>query len=382
MGLRFLVSRFGAAVLQAVVLIVVARGLGAQNFGSFGATAAIGAIVTTVCSFGAQQRVLRSGAADRDKVDAIYTLLVLATLLALTVSVVLSSVLRNEFTGVQLLGGLSASVDSLALFGQNVSFGALKPGRALLGMYLVRVISLAGALMLIVPGPVGIPALGVAYVCACITSGIVARLRPRRLSSFAFYREGYNFWATSVWGMLQQLDVVMVSVGIGVKQAGAYSAAYRLASPLHLVTGALNSIYTPRLSSTEDSAVRWRDGVRLTRIGAAYAAALIVLSPSLLWLGPAVLGSSYKTYTVLFPVLVVNGALNVVAQLLTSRLYAEHLEARVQRVSRTATVTGLLYVAIGCVFHEDVRIVSAGTVLIQVILIIGLRSVLRKEVMP
>lgn len=86
------------------------------------------------------------------------------------------------------------------------------------------------------------------------------------------------------------------------------------------------------------------------------------------WGGPIILGSDYKHYAWLFPLLIANSAISVHNQLQIARLYAEGEARTVAKGSRVSTICGLL-VVVPLALAGGVTAAAIAPILIQVLLL-------------
>ena len=205
--------------------------------------------------------------------------------------------------------------------------------------------------------------LGAAFLFSPVPMAFAAEVR--RVAAAA-----RPYWIASVGAMFQQLDLTIINLTLGASAAGSYGAAFRLSSPVHVVTLSLVGLMVPALVSDRSRGFSGSGGNYL-RIGVSYALLLAFLSPAMYWVGPWVLGSQYGSHALLFPVLFINGAFSVVNQMLSGVLVAANEAVLVSRATVSSTLVGLLAVA-GFALGGSLIGVGFSVVLIQAILLLQL----------
>lgn len=372
-------GRIGAAVAQAVLLIAIANLTTIAAFGQYSVWISMGIIANAVFGGGLSAWLLRLPAeGERDLAPS-----VLSTAVALSIGAGLVVLLAGWLTGGLIPSWLIAAAastmsDGAALSAQNAAFGRKRPGRATVILLLARVGPLAA---------VGIAALTGLDVFGLLVGGSVASivasflLSGKKGAAFrrirTMRRGGSAYWRVSLWSMLQQLDVPIVGGLLGPAPAGAYAAAFRLASPVHIVTASLNSIFVPELSSIEDAHERRRRGRRLLSIGAGYATLVVLMAPVAFFVGPWVMGSQYEPFAIIFAIFFVNSGVSVLNQLQQSRLFADGAASSVARVNLAVTGLVIATVVLGAILGQ-VALSACGVLLGQIILFALLCNLMRK----
>lgn len=375
-------ARLSSAVLQAGLLIVLARTLGIEEFGRYAIVMAIGAITLGIADLGLSTRALRM---TRDESDGLhFTVMAVALLQAALVffvvlgtgALVTGSSVAAEFV---IVGALYAATEIFVNIAQNLAFGEQRRGRIEFIMISRRLLPFAAVLIALVIDQASVlPALGVGFLLAAVVAATASGpFRPGRLHLGVLLRPAVHYWTAGIWAMFQQFDVPIIGRFFGDAAAGAYSAAFRLASPVHIVTSLIVSSTVPAITRCDDESGKYALAVKAVQGGGAWALLVGVLSPITLWLGPLLLGPSFAPLAWVFPLLMLNSAVSALAQVMVAVLYAYNVARFVARVSLIATFVGLAITLIGGV-SGLVVLAFSGALVIQLMLVAMLTVKLRR----
>ena len=368
---RLILGRGGSAALQAVTLVVLARFSSIEEFGVYATGVAAGAICIGVFGMGLPTLVLRTEAREVTGlagsaliIGAVgagtATFSVFVTLLAIAPEAGLSiAVAAATFSGSELWLNLV----------QNVLLGSHREVAATSIIVVRRAVPLL-VVLLFVPNGGGVY-LGLTVgssIMLFIGMTVVWPARRRKRSVAVVWEQTRHFWLANVGSMLQQLDVVIIRQGLGNAPAAAYSAAFRLASPVHIVTTAITSKMVPALAAEANPITRAARQRRYVLTGVGYAGVVLLISPLAAVAGPFLLGEQYQAWAWVFPLTLVNSALSVVNQIQAAVLYADGRSKGVARATLIAVLTGLVVVALAT-FAGSFGFAIGGTILIQVILV-------------
>jgi O-antigen/teichoic acid export membrane protein len=254
---------------------------------------------------------------------------------------------------------------------QNLLYGELRERLATTLLFLRRIVPLSFLLAASLVSPaIAFQALTLGYIA---TSCLAVVFHGPKSWPGWYWRDAVlgsrHYWSANTSSMLQQLDVPIISGLVGSTAAGAYSAAFRLANPVHIVTSSLVSLYVPRLSSEFNLSTRRAVGRSLLKWGSLYSAFLILISPLTVFLGPWLLGDSFQPFALLFPICMINSALSVINQLQTARLYSDGRVVTVSVAGAVAAALGLSIVVIASL-AGNVYFAAIGTATIQAVLLI------------
>lgn len=371
--------RLQNAVLQALIIVVLARSTSLADFGSYSIVVSVGIVINALLGTGQAQAVLRSESIESQNLTYSHVItgaigsIVSAMLLAVSFTIIRS----DAALVVVIAGALTVFMDSSALLVQNALFGHHLVRRGVFSIAITRTIASIGVVIGAFAGNIWWYISVFSSVAVLVNASLLIGMKLKAVKIGAAIKVGYNYWRVTVWGMLQQCDVPAVGLLLGSSAAGAYAAGFRLASPVHIVTSSLNSIYVPKLSAESNAATRREIGQRLSVFGVGYSVILMIFSTFTYFLGPWLLGSQFEPFAWLFPIFFVNSALSVVNQISISRLYAESKAKDVANISRISTVIGLCSI-FPLAHFGNVYFAAMAPIIIQLILMFGLLLLIRK----
>lgn len=372
---RFLLlaARVLSAVLQALLLVLLVRAVPIEEFGLYAVATSVGAILTGLLGMGVATRVLRLPVIDADRYR--FTVLVLAPALGALAAVLVWCCLLPSGGGTWLVAAaIFAGSEMYGGIIQNLFFGEQRIGRANSFMVLRRALPLAALLLSAATGGDVFFSLAAGFVGSFGLTALIAGGAPsRRLHIRELLVSSRHYWVANTAAMAQQLDVPLLAVFLGSPVAGAYAAAFRLASPVHLVTSIIVSTAVPAISRATEYAERRLLEIGVIRNGIAYACLIAILSPVMSWVGPLVLGAQFDAFAWIFPLMFLNSAVSVVNQVLSAVLYAAAISKQVAFWGTIATTFGLAVMVVGGAMGSVVLAVG-GAPAIQMILLIALAT--------
>lgn len=340
-----------AALMQAVSYLLLARMLGAAQFGQFAALFAVGSLVSVLSGFGFTPLALRLGSgADAARVRS--TMVCIRLAVTAMIVALLAAVATTVGTAAQVVGLAVAfvAVDAMTDLCQACLAGARRIAAASAMLVAQRLAMLAAisALTLAHLPPGVLAAAAVTIVAANV--GIVVRARPAPARAGRLILSSRGYWAANTAASISQLEIPMiVTLGGGVL-GGLYAAGARAASPINLVAQAILQIATPDLTRA-DGPERWKLFLSLRRATAwlVLTGAVVALPAGMLvaW----VLGDAYAGAWATVAGFVVGGAIMGANQAHQALLLA------VGRAGESARC-----VAIGAVAGVAAAAVLAGTV--------------------
>lgn len=365
-------SRIVNALCQALVLVILARLTDISDFGRYSTMVAIGAIAIGVLGFGIPTRVLRLDSNSAALVPTMVAAGAMGSLTSFVILAVLGAIMWPASVLVVFAGAAYAGSELFTNVLQNLLFGEQRVRRAELVLILRRAIPLLGVGVSSVLAPAHIyAALGASFLAVVLVAQVVAGARlSLPLKIRAAVKGSRHYWMTNIWSMLQQLDVVAVSAFISSSAAGAFSAAFRLASPVHIVTTSIVARMVPHMTQAP-SLDRSKLGQRYLVGGGIYSLVVAALSPIFALVAPVVLGAQFAPYGALFMLLCLNSAFSVFNQLLSAWFFGTGEPRLVARSTAAATCLGLSTVVGGAV-TGSVIIAAVGTLSIQLWLVIFL----------
>lgn len=367
--LRLFGSRLFGSGLQFVITLLIARESSLSEFGNFSTVCAITAVVSGVIGLGLPNFALRVPICEQESdFPPTYGLALLAAGLAGALTLLSVVIVFHEFGTWQVAAVLFSVNETVHSVIQSLLLAKGQLRRAE-SVTVLRRVAPAGlvALSLITSSSVftlaslgfgvslvlGLAVSPVPPIVSAASFGLIARARP--------------YWISSVGSVIQQLDVSIVNLAFGSSTAGAYSAAFRLASPVHLVTSSIVGVIVPDIAN---ASIAERPSVvrSAMRFASGYALLLGAVSPALIWIGPILFGDDYAPLSWLFMVMMMNSAINVVNQIQGGILNAVGEPKWVAVGNTVATAAGMSGVAVASLFGS-LELVAGSVVGIQMILV-------------
>ena len=321
-----LFARISSSLLQAVVLVVLARVLGGSVFGQYALAYAVAALSAGLLGVGASTRILRAAMEPNPRALTGSLLVLRASAsvvgVALTVGVGLawgwaasavlaaavvgSSELLVDYAQATLAGRDLQTQSAWFVFGQKVVLCAGVVAGALVG-------PTAALVSLMVVG-------GVSMVAGVI---VVSKFSDRPRDLIRTILESRGYWATALVGNVKHVEPFAVGNGLGEVTAGIYSVVSRLTNPLLIVTAVAQVIYVPKLAAAGSSTKEFIGlfgRVRLIAFG--YGALVIVASPAIAWVTLAMLGPDFREHLVLATSIVAAAGVSAMTNLYQIGFYA------------------------------------------------------------
>ncbi|WP_194383725.1 lipopolysaccharide biosynthesis protein [Microbacterium luteum] len=308
-------GRLLAALVQALVVVLLARAISPQEFGLFAATQGALIVAQTVSGLGLATYVVRHRAIRTDDPNVL-------------VALRLNEATTYAFGGVLLAAfiSLGAWIDEafFALLPLALSMAAERSADAWLGVAIadgdarVNTLNLVGrriataAIFLALTTGAGAPPLlsfGIAALFAAVASWIfsrmyvgahVARRRfegPRRRRYAVVLRRSRHYWMNSIATQLRNLDTTVAAFSMSPAQAGFFGVASRVTGPLRMLPTSLSIVLLPVASRTGS---KDRRSLALLIAGAASGITILFVSVAIVapYVVPALLGNDYRGATV------------------------------------------------------------------------------------
>lgn len=343
---------------------------------------ATGAVALGLLGFGLTTRALRVKPEDPEGI-ALPAILgtILMSALAGGVSFTAGVLVLGPSVLPVLAGSLAIFAEGVVNIIQNLLFGQERLRRASAVMVLRRLITFAAVgIAAVVLGKSGADWIyvamslsSIAAVITCLALFPYAHDRPR-MGIWKLIAQSRSYWAVGIWSMAQQLDVVIVGAILGSAPAAAFTAAFRLASPVHIVTSVVVARLIPVVSKRRALVEpKWPTGAKPYMIAAvAYSSVILISLPGLAYLAIAILGDKFAYAWWVFVLLFANSALSVMNQTLSAWIFAmERLTKWVPRLAALSTIVGLTIVVLACI-AGSLTWAAAGTLSIQVLLLLSL----------
>lgn len=293
-----------AALLQAALLILLARAFPPGVFGTFAAAYGMAIIGAAVLGFGASTRIIRLRAeTDPGVIAGLFVLRMTGAILGSLMGAIVF--IWQPSAGYAVLVGVAFSVaDSVVEFAQAYFAGVERHGISASLPVTLRLLQVATVLSLTwaseptIAYAVTATSLAVSISCGVllIRTGLLqerSSMHRRALATLARSSSGY--WFAGVVANIRQLEpVVLLGTG-SAALAGQYSLVTRLANPLLIVPATLQLIFVPRLvASLEDAKLLRAAMKRLWTVSAGYSIVLLAAAPLIAILLPTVLGPEYE----------------------------------------------------------------------------------------
>jgi O-antigen/teichoic acid export membrane protein len=364
---RLVSARVAGAIMQAITMVVLARSLGASDFGTFCALLSVGLVAGSLLGFGGASQALRM--LREEQADAVAaTLLIARAVTAIAISGLI--LLGSHIIGWAVVAPLAAVYVLTELVIELSQ--ALLMGRALFVRAEVLIVSRrAIPLLALALVPLGwvdpLVALALGWACSMPLAGAVlwgSLSRPAPLRKVL--HDGRHFWLATAVGNLQQLDVPVLALVAPPALIGHYAAAARLTSPLTMISSSIMSYMTPQMAGSATVDGRRAIFYAGRRGTALYGLLLIAASPVVAAVLPQILGPEYRSGGVLFAACSVAAAINGVGQTYASYLYAAGGQKLVAQLRMVALPVNIIALAVAG-YLGNMLAVGAVVVLAQLL---------------
>lgn len=355
-------GRIVAALLQALSLILVARSLVPAEFGLLSAVLGVATVAQTAIDMGVSTFTTRERAANPES-GAVATALRFNTVSSLVLTAItlialgVAGFVFNPLYWLMLPLAFWISGERNADTRLTVAFADGDAKINVFNLLSRRLAAIVLFLILLALAVEPLLAYCVATAVAALGSSFFANVYVRRrvtVPSSITYREllrqSWPYWLHSVATQARNLDVVVTSAIAGAAQAGFYSAASRLTSPLRILPTSLSTVLLPAASRASARSHSIKPLVKTVLVVVAIMtvlyAILFVLMP---WLVPFALGDAYSPAIPVIQIVLIGlpfaAAVSLVASLLQGQGY-KHLVATTSTITTIACLVG---VAIGSV---------------------------------
>jgi O-antigen/teichoic acid export membrane protein len=351
-------GRIFAAVLQAVSLVLVLQRISPSEFGVLSAVLGLATVVQTAIDMGVATFITRERAANPDS-GAIAT----ALRFNMLSSLVLTAVVLLALGTAGLFNPIYFFLLPLAFWvsGERNADARLAvvfaDGDAKINVF--NLVSRRCATILVFLGLAGLQvepllAFAVASAVAALASSLFANIyvkgRVRTPSSISYrelLRESRPYWVNSVATQARNLDVTIAGIVAGATQAGYYSTAARLTSPLRILPTSLASVLLPAATRASAKSQSLRPllkivGIVLLVMTVVYAG-IWVLIP---WGVPTFLGTAYSPAIPSVQLVVAGLPFAAAASLFSSLLQGRGHKRFVALVATVSTGVCLVCVAV------------------------------------
>ena len=290
-----LFARVVNAGLYAIVMVLLARGMGAASFGSFGAILALATFFGMLVAMGTSELALSAGHESARVSGQAFALRLMTTPLVLGFALAAGVVIESP-TAVSVVAGVFVASESLNDLLQSAFSGLgfhswasviLVANRALQCTIVVTALSFD---MHVLHGF----ALGAGASLVLLVFVGTIGLKPRPLETRWLFARAQHYWGAVVSGQISNVDVVLAHQFATSEVAGSLTAGLRAARPLNLVITSLLYVFTPRMASAE-RLTAYEDFKRLRRLGLYFASGAFFLAPGAAWAMPLILGPDFES---------------------------------------------------------------------------------------
>ncbi len=353
-------SRVGAALLQALLFILAARAVPPAEFGLLAAMLGVTTLLQTIFDMGVQTFTTRERAARGD-VGAIATALRFnartSVLLAVVAAgiIVGAALIFDPAFALMLPLAVWVSAERTADVRLTISFADGDVRGNAINLLSRRTLAILLFLALVFVGIEPLLSYAVAVAVAAVGSSVFANLyvrgrvtAPPDMTYRQLMRASWPYWLNSVATQARNLDSAITASFAGAVQAGFFSVASRLTSPLRILPTTLSSVLLPNAAKSDGSRSETLALLRLA--GLAWAAttalyvALILTAP---WFVPSLLGADYAGSVPAVQIVVAGLPFAALISLLSSILQGHGRKHFVATVSTVSVIACLAMVAIG-----------------------------------
>ena len=353
-------GRLLAALLQALLLILVARALEVDEFGYLMAFVGVVTLVQVSVDCGVQTYITRERAATPDSGGVatalrftVYSSLLLTALFAVGLTIAAASV--SDIYWAMLPLALWGAAERSADMRFAVAFADGDVHVPILNLVARRsftiVLFVAGGAIVDEP----VLAFSIASAVSAVASALAARRIVRRrvtapsgISFAQLLRAARPYWLTSIALQARNLDVLVVSAFSGGSvQAGLYSSGSRLINPLQILPLSLAAVLLPASARSDTSRHALRRLYLLTIAVVALLsviyAAIFAATPTLVMEG---LGERYEGAVTVIRVILVGLPFSSAAAMFSAVLQGRGKGRSVAVSTSTATVFCLVGIAV------------------------------------
>ncbi|MDD7930676.1 lipopolysaccharide biosynthesis protein [Microbacterium thalli] len=353
-------SRVGAALLQALLFVLAARALDPREFGLLAAMLGITTLLQTTFDMGVQTFATRERAAHGD-VGAVATALrfnartsVLLAVVGAIVIAVAGWTLNSSFFFMLPLA-ICISAERTADVRLTIAFADGDVRGNAINLITRRAAAIALFLPLVMVDVEALLSYSIAVALAAIGSSVFARVYVRGrvnakpdMTYRDLLRASWPYWLNSVATQARNLDSTITAGFAGATQAGLFSVASRLTSPLRILPTTLSSVLLPNAAKSVGSR---RETLSLLKLaGIAWGATtvlylvLVVTAP---WFVPLLLGADYAHSVPAVQIVVAGLPFAALISLLSSILQGHGHKHYVATVSTVSVIVCLGMVATG-----------------------------------
>ncbi|TDL46287.1 lipopolysaccharide biosynthesis protein [Microbacterium oleivorans] len=353
-------SRIGAALLQAVLLALAVRAVPPAEFGLLAAMLGITTLLQTIFDMGVQTYTTRERAARGD-VGAIATALRFNGRTSLLLAAVAAAVIAGASWMIDpafafmLPLAVWVAAERTADVRLTIAFADGDVRGNAINLLSRRAFAIAIFLLLVALHVEALLSYAIAVAAAAVGSSLFARAyvrgrvtAPPDITYRELLRASWPYWLNSVATQARNLDSAITATFAGAVQAGYFSVASRLTSPLRILPTTLSSVLLPNAAKSSGSR---RETLLLLRLAGlvwtlttAIYLLIIVIAP---WGVPLVLGADYTGSVLAVQIVVAGLPFAALISLLSSVLQGRGRKHFVATVATVSVVVCLVMVALG-----------------------------------
>ncbi len=356
-------SRILSALIQAGLLVVVARTQEKEQFGVFATALAVTLAISVVVEFGvdktAVSKVSRGNLqAGRDLTQAHATAQMVSAL-AVWVSISTLAHFSNSLTPEVAVIGLLAATERLLYLSLAQSVALNAAARA---AYTLTVSRLAAAFIFFAMFHFGVPST-LSYVISFAATSVIAAaylhgdlrsstVRPTLEHSLRVAiesrEESGHYWRSTLYGQVRQQDLLIASMLGGPLVAASYALPARAVSPLRLVATSISTSTFPIAARRDKGELKIY--LRATLVASiamvAATAALWAIGPSL---AAAIAGQDYRSAGEVLRVLLVGVCFSIPGTVFSSILQGFGDGSFISRVGLGSAIIFLAAITVGTI---------------------------------
>lgn len=380
-----LVGRLTSALLQAGLLVVLAREVDPKTFGSVATFIAIITVVGAVADLGLETTALRQSAVDSLIVGRMRSLH--SGLVGFACAFMLGASALGVLLGLDLLSLLPlvlwVYLERRMSFDLGLNIAARRTSRATVALVGSRIVTV-GTFVLLPIDESHVLVYSLSSVLGSSAGLLLAKVElPSRDASEATVKQilktSNPFWRGSMSGLLRTLDVPIVQAVSGPVVSGLYALPSRSIAPMRLIATSISTTALPYAARRDYARLRTLERTMLTALGVVIAVAIVG------WafvddLVVTVLGEAYEPSADVLRVLIIGIILNVPGAFWSGVLQGTGHEQYVARVGSLLVGAFLPLVTVGSALGGALGAATGvtATYLLQV-LIFGAQRVRTNE---
>lgn len=347
-----------SSLSQAILLVLVARGVGPSEFGVLATFLSLHIVLFSLGSMNATTFISREYAIGN--LSFVATALRVNTVALSAVFVVVSVLSLFIIDDPRII--IAVSGNAIAVLFENIADARLAIAFArktvvapTLSVSVRAALTISIYLLLILNSIDLLVAYGIARLGGAIVGNLIAVLSvrvhadPTPAPVFTTLKLLVPLATAKAMGSLRNLDNVIVVAVSGAAAAGLYSAVSKVLAPFNIVPNALNSIVIPRVAGADIHRVRRYCDIAFLS-GVVISLATLCLIPINEWLVLTIFGKAYSGGGIVLSLVLLRLGIVSVSPVLAGMLQAKRLDRYVAINSTIVAVATLVAVAVGSFF--------------------------------